>query len=275
MPCIIRPIAYHWSVTESNCCAKQLHDGIRYFDFRVAPHTITKPDFHDPDGKDVNQYEIVHCFYGMEVKKVLLEIYEFLKFHRREIVLLDFQWLYAMSAADHSKLINLIHQIFKDMLCPVVSSLNFVTLNWLWREQHQVLVFYRDIHQDPVPFIWPRERIPNPWIDTASPEELFRRLSLNYKVKRDQCFYVTQAILTPKLQTILNNLSEALSALAKEVNPRLLTWLQDKQTGSNGINVVITDFYDTISLHLPKHIIDLNYKIEKQEHASMSASKHM
>ncbi|XP_076357587.1 PI-PLC X domain-containing protein 2-like [Tachypleus tridentatus] len=82
-----------WMKTQDLTCKEQLEIGIRYFDFKVA----TKPGSSD--------LYIVHGLYGDSMTSVLDSIKEFLDLHPKEVVLLHFQQLFAMTNDDHHRLL--------------------------------------------------------------------------------------------------------------------------------------------------------------------------
>ena len=128
---VFKDVIHRYSVTQKYSLTNQLNHGIRYFDFRVS----TKP------GTD--SLHFLHALFGATVESGLREINEFLIEHPREIILMDFNHFYDMNEESHKRLLHLIEKLFKRKLCMFVGVEN-ATLNMLWENNLQVIVFYQD-----------------------------------------------------------------------------------------------------------------------------------
>ncbi|CAF94417.1 unnamed protein product, partial [Tetraodon nigroviridis] len=141
-----------------------------------------------------------------QVKDGLLEINSFLSRHRKEVVLLDFNHHYAMDAAHHVYLITMLQEVFGNRLCHDC-AVETVTLNYLWGKKHQVIVFYHHPSAQHISVMWPGSKIPAPWANTTDPSKLIQFLETTLK-ERDKkgSFHVSQAILTPRVNTVAKGL---------------------------------------------------------------------
>ena len=128
---IFKDVVHRYSATQKYSLTEQLNHGIRYFDFRVS----TKPN--------TTSLHFIHAFYGAAVETGLREIKEFISSHPKEIVLLDFNHFYDMNDSHHKQLLELIEKTFLEKLCMFVGVEN-ATLNMLWENNLQVIVFYQN-----------------------------------------------------------------------------------------------------------------------------------
>lgn len=120
---------YKWSLTQSLNFTEQLKAGVRYFDFRVASR------------KQSDKIYFIHGLYGMTVEDGVNEIMSFLRNHKKEVVMLDFNHFYEMSHEQHLQLLKTLAEIIGDMLCLYIGT-ESLTLNILWEQGVQVVVIY-------------------------------------------------------------------------------------------------------------------------------------
>lgn len=74
----------------------------------------------------------------MNVLEALNQLNILLDMYAKEVVILDFQHLYAFQTSHHAHLINSIRYIFGDKLCPAPIDVKEITLNWLQKNSYQV-----------------------------------------------------------------------------------------------------------------------------------------
>ncbi|GAB6033502.1 hypothetical protein CHUAL_013380 [Chamberlinius hualienensis] len=258
----IKRVIFRWSVTQNNTCYEQLVDGIRYFDFRLAAKLGTLAPF------------IIHGMYGGNALDILEEIYRFLVNHRNEFVLLDFQHFYNFTDEIHSFTISSVKRIFGKMLLPYTSSAD-LSLKSIWRENYQVVVFYRSDYSTKSLLLWPSHWIPNPWPNTDKVSKLIRALENAFEEERNaDLFFVTQGVLTPDFTYIFFHLfSNLRQSLAPKATNAVLKWLKTKRAGKKGINIVISDFVGTADNHFSSSVINLNFKLAKTLHKQTKTVK--
>ena len=86
---------------------------------------------------------IVHTFWSVPVSDVLTQVNDFITQNPKEIVLLDFNHFYDMTPTIHAALAASIISMFGSRLAPN-SVTTDVTVNELWENGQQVIVFYDD-----------------------------------------------------------------------------------------------------------------------------------
>lgn len=184
-------------------------------------------------------------FFIQKVRDGLLEINAFLSRHRKEVVFLDFNHYYAMDAEHHVYLINMLQQVFGTRLCTNCPAEN-ITLDYLWDKKYQVIVFYHHPSGQSVPVLWPGNKIPAPWANTTEPNKLMQFLDTTLKERNKQgSFHVSQAILTPRVNTVAKGLVWGLRNYLVEKNlPAIMSWVQGQKPGMGGVNIITSDFVD-------------------------------
>ena len=225
---------------------EQLRAGIRYLDLRVS----SKPGTGD--------LHFLHALYGDKIEDSLAEINEFLNQHSKEIVLLDFNHFYMVSEKEHEQLVGKIGEIFGGKLCAFCDPAE-VTLQNLWDQGKQVLVFYHSQIVHRYPQLWPGEAIPSPWGNTVSQPTLLQFLEKNFQRGRQaNQFYVAQGVLTPDTKYVIEHLRSSLkSQLATKVAPPFVDWIKTKDAGISGINICIMDYVEMVEY--VDAVIQLNY----------------
>merc|ERR1712002_343697 len=115
--------------------------------------------------------------------------------------------------------------IFKKKLSPVM-KIDELTLEMLWRNGFQVILFYNSVWAKKQYNFWPHSAISNQWPNVYEPDELVDYFELNYNNERsNSTYHVAQGILTPTSSYILSNLSSSLKNLSKTANEAFLPWI--------------------------------------------------
>lgn len=220
-----KEIIVKWSVTQSLTLSQQLKMGIRYFDFRVAYQAST------------NELHFVHGLYGPKVEPCLQEIHSYLELYPKEIVFLDFNHFYSMTPDTHNQLLNMLTEIFGKKMCPHI-DMDSITLNMLWTENLQVVIFYHHELAQTQPMFWPGCAIQAFWANTDALPKLLESLDCEYaKGRPNNCFYNWQGVLTPGASTILGHLGGSLrSVLTEKANPAFVSWINGKIPTATGLN---------------------------------------
>lgn len=140
---LAKKVMKKWSMTQNLNFREQLEGGIRYFDLRVS----SKPG--DPD----HEVYFIHGLFGLRVRDGLNDINNFLNFHLKEIVFLDFNHHYAMDHEHHRYLIDMLKEVFGSKLCRI-NVVEDITLDYLWKKKYQVLFQYStDIKLTSISFV--------------------------------------------------------------------------------------------------------------------------
>ncbi|XP_034771897.2 PI-PLC X domain-containing protein 2-like [Acipenser ruthenus] len=226
-----------WSMTQNLTFREQLEAGIRYFDLRVS----SKP------GERGHEIYFIHGLFGHKVRDGLMEIDSFLSAHSKEVIFLDFNHHYAMGEAHHSYLLSMLQEVFGRKLCRRDCE-EEITLEYLWQKKYQVIVFYHHSSAESCPLMWPGTKIPAPWANTTDACKLIQFLETTLG-ERARCgtFHVSQAILTPRVKTIVRGLIKGLRNFLVERNlPTIMTWVKAQKPGVNGVNIITSDFVELV-----------------------------
>ncbi|XP_029053702.1 PI-PLC X domain-containing protein 2 [Osmia bicornis bicornis] len=246
---VSKPIIFNWSITQHDNVKEQLNGGIRYLDLRVA----TKPMNGD--------IYFVHGLYGSKIYQPLQQVAEWLSSHPNETVILDFQHFYSFSEMDHRHLVDTILQIFHSKLCPTASTFTHITLNWLTLERYQVIVIYRNIYAQNYSNLWPSGLWRTPWPDTVRVNELIDFLNRELQARPLGIGFISQCLLTPDMPFVLKHLCGTLQRnLAPVCQKPILSWINQKQPGRGGLNIVIADFISDTNFLFCKTVIESNKK---------------
>eukprot|EP00062_Callorhinchus_milii_P022436 gi/632980208/ref/XP_007906902.1/ PREDICTED: PI-PLC X domain-containing protein 3-like [Callorhinchus milii] len=226
-----------WSMTQSLTFREQLEAGIRYFDLRVS----TKP------GDEDNELYFIHGLFGIKVREGLKQINYFLKNHPKEVIFLDFNHHYAMEDSHHKDLVQMLKDVFGTKLSRA-KLVEEVTLQYLWEQKCQVLVFYHHPIAHEFPFLWPGHKMPAPWANTTDAQKLvqFLETTLGERAKRGT-FHVSQAILTPQIRTVMQGWIVGLrDSLVTRNLPIIMNWVKSQKPGVNGVNIITSDFVELV-----------------------------
>ncbi|KAG5268089.1 hypothetical protein AALO_G00208120 [Alosa alosa] len=232
---LAKKVMKKWSMTQNLTFKEQLEGGIRYFDLRVS----SKP------GEPGHEIYFIHGLFGHKVRDGLNDINNFLNAHRKEVVFLDFNHHYAMEEEHHRYLIRMLQEVFGSKLCKIC-VVEEISLNYLWEQKYQVLVFYHHQSAEGCPLMWPGNNIPAPWANTTDTGKLIKFLetTLDERAKRGT-FHVSQAILTPQVKTIVKGLVRGLRNHLVERNlPTIMTWVESQKPGVDGVNIITSDFVE-------------------------------
>jgi hypothetical protein len=97
--------------------------------------------------------------WGDEVYYHLLEINDYLKWFKEEVVIMDFQHFYGFNKVHHDLLLDYLKEVFGEKICPYEPNLDItdVTLDWMRSRHFQVIIIYRDwqIENQHIPELWP------------------------------------------------------------------------------------------------------------------------
>ncbi|KAF7214075.1 PI-PLC X domain-containing protein 2 [Nothobranchius furzeri] len=232
---LAKKVMVKWSMTQNLTFREQLDAGIRYFDLRVS----SKP------GEVGNEIYFIHGLFGHKVRDGLLEINSFLSRHKKEVVFLDFNHYYAMEEDHHMYLLSMLQDVFGSKLCNNCMVEN-VTLEYLWEKKYQVIVFYHHPLAEDIPVMWPGSKIPAPWANTTEPNKLIQFLETTLKERAKKgSFHVTQAILTPRVNTVALGFFWGLRNYLVERNlPFIMSWVETQRPGVDGVNIITSDFVD-------------------------------
>lgn len=249
---VVKPIIYNWSITQHDDVRAQLNGGIRYLDLRVARKN------------DTNEIYFLHGLYGAEIDKPLRDVADWLSSHPGEILILDFQHFYKFDEALHDTLIGIIENIFKGKLCPVFPSFNHISLQWMALKKYQLFVIYRNISAISKNNLWFSSLWETPWADTVDPKYLVKFLNDKLEFRNSRTGFVSQCLLTPDTYYVakhpFGNLERDLVGVCRN---NILPWINEKSPGSDGLNIVISDFVSYDDFIFSKTVIQRNVELLK------------
>lgn len=243
---LTKMIMYRWARCQHADIPEQLKLGIRYFDVRL--------------GQINGQYRILHGLYGPEIHDILKETRAFTTNHPGEVVILDFQHFFDCSDADHKAIIGLIRSAFGSKLIEKKQA-NNLTLAHLKTIDQSVMIIYRNaaVMASDHDFLWPGSFCPNPWANTMNVGTLFQFLDRALDARSKTSLFVTQAILTPQIKTVLKKPFGSLFEVTKVCNHRLPKWLET-QAAKLEPNIIMTDF--VANTQISSTIVKINEKID-------------
>ncbi|XP_012267489.2 PI-PLC X domain-containing protein 3 [Athalia rosae] len=249
---VVRPIIFNWSITQHEDVKAQLNGGIRYLDLRVARKCQS------------DEVCFLHGLYGAPVEQPLNDISDWLSLHPEEVVILDFQHFYEFDDSLHHELIKIIERTFRGKLCPVFSSFSHISLQWLALEKYQVIAIYRNIAVLTATNLWYSNLWITPWPNTVNPGYLVRFLDEELETRNTETGFVSQCLLTPDTYYVarhfFGNLEKDLVNVCRD---NILPWIREKKPGSDGLNIVISDFVSYNDFLFSKTVIQRNAELLK------------
>ena len=201
--------------------------------------------------------------FSLPVQGMANAVAAFLEEHDKEVVLLDFNHVENLSQVQHVQCINILKSTFGDKMCKYTEDIELITLNYLWEQKFQVVVFYHHNNAEDNQDLWPGRDIPSSWPNVTDTEQMLKYLDENYNQTRNmKKFHVTQGVLTPRCCTVIMNLCSTLKAQCSDkCGGNFVEWLKEREAGNDGINICIIDFvheYDYIPT-----VLSLNQKLNK------------
>ncbi|XP_067002810.2 PI-PLC X domain-containing protein 2 [Anabrus simplex] len=249
---LIKPLLLKWAVTQSSSIAEQLRTGVRYLDLRVASC---------PKGKQIH---VVHGLYGGQIYDILIEVDMFLRSHKHEMVIVDFQRFYKFSPTNHTQLRETVKGIFGNKLCPLPTCLFNLTLSSMREQGYQAVVIYREqnlMPKDDTELLWPSRS----WL-------VYRPISVDAstmlrELERDVARrpsgaqgYISVCAITPNSTFMQKNvMSNHSDACVKPCQSVIIPWIDIHRSGHARFNVLVTDFVDSIPFC--ETVIALNRKL--------------
>lgn len=245
---MVKEVIYKWSVTQTLNLTHQLQNGIRYLDLRIG----CKP------GSD--EFHIVHGLFGLKLADVLNEVVSFLDRHSKEIVFLDFHKNY-LSENQQNKCLDVIADKLGSRCCPRL-DIDSTTLDIMWENKLQVLVFHKEDEVKPDFRFWSKELMLRPWPRIAKVDDLIKFLEQKYRDRCHEKFHVTQGVLSPNESFIICHLSSSLKdETGLQVAEPFVAWLKGKRAGEKGINICMMDYVE-LDNYIPT-VLALNQSVCK------------
>lgn len=232
-PLVVKKVISDWAKAQGQNITEQLEGGIRYLDLRVC--------LNDKD------MFVVHGMYAENINVVIDAVHNFVTQNNKEIVILDFNHFYEMTANSHRSLVSTLISTFSSVLIPRSKTVN-ATVNDLWSAKQRVVILYDDEtsvqtnsqlwFQNSISSTWPNKQ------DIASLKEVLQEELQNPPMDK---FFVLQGILTPDLGMIAKGLVPftsdpgSLESLAENVTPVVVSWIKQLWYDKS-LNIIIVDW---------------------------------
>lgn len=220
-----------------------------------------------------NKIYFVHSLYANPIEDAFYDMEDFLKNFPGEVVIIDFQHFHEFNKDIHKRLKDFIVSTFGNNIYGRnhgKTELRDITLNKAAELKKQVIVIYRE-DSELIDQFWYSNQWPTQWPNVQSTSDL--KYVLEAKLKRRKCKQgvVSQAIITPDAGFIVPRFFSTLEKqCAKRVQQSLFPkWLPDRMPGEFSgqqlptVNVIIADFVDLNYSEFTKIVINLNYKLLK------------
>ncbi|VDN04694.1 unnamed protein product [Thelazia callipaeda] len=250
---MIRKAVYNWSKVQTMSIREQLENGVRFLDVKVAY---------------INEsFYVVNGLRSMEVRDLFRRVDEFLSLHPKEVVLVDINHFYEFREQQHSKLLDMISNLFGDRLISRPTSLRTAmsyTLNKIWSSDGRVIIFYQpslpptrtsDINGHAGPsetiklpnHVWTRQFIKSPWPKTDDAKRMVDEVAQIIQSRvLENGFQVCQAIVTLTVNSIIRQPTGTFEArFGRRATRELVDWLRrNGHRYRSNINVILVDFVD-------------------------------
>lgn len=235
---------------QSRTIARQLRDGIRYFDLRVrSGRSSTLYLVHTPNGY------WPFTFWGQTVFDVIADIDRFLDETPGELVVLSFNHFYAMNTSLHERLAEELGRVFGGKLVP--RDKRDQTMGACLDAAHKVVVLYGGDQPGSAgcdaalyrryPFLWQLSaNLVETWANTTSFATLRDRARRGLASRDPGKLHCLFGTFTMKLPW---GVYPSIEHMADRVNPPFQRWLRDRlATAQPRPNAVCIDYYEKTSL---------------------------
>ena len=147
----------NWAYAQSLDTYQQLEHGARYIDLRCM--------FSPKDGV----WRTFHGTYGITIKRMLLDVAQFLSNHTEEVVIVDASHFDFFTTADMNDLIGMMKSILGDWLIEKSSPIESLQIGDLQRRNKRCLMIFEDM----VPayensFLWARHTLWGPYANSPN-----------------------------------------------------------------------------------------------------------
>lgn len=244
-----------WAIAQEKTISEQLHDGIRYFDFRVCS-LIEKVK-----GKKDDSLYTCHSIISDKIDDILTDIKKFIDCHPKEIIILNFNHFYDVSQTQHKQLCSLFEHLFSDRMIDNTVSLR-TPIKELWDNKKSIIILYENCENFEIPkdYLWPKKPfLFSAWMNSAKVTDLKKKMSKHLLERKknidsvpDTCnfkskLHVTQGILTPDVGMISSSVftkseSTSLIEVGNNVTPQFINWCIDEWKHLN-LNILTVDHY--------------------------------
>eukprot|EP01130_Rhizamoeba_saxonica_P004258 TRINITY_DN1745_c0_g2_i1.p1 TRINITY_DN1745_c0_g2~~TRINITY_DN1745_c0_g2_i1.p1 ORF type:complete len:397 (+),score=67.18 TRINITY_DN1745_c0_g2_i1:319-1509(+) len=199
-----------------------------------------------------NNFFACHGLSGHIVDFILEQFRQFLSENPNEVLILEFKKLYKFGAEQHNILAEKIEQTFGELLVfPTVGV--SVTYNQLRAKGKSVFIWYDDFKGERKRFkwLWRTRWYQSPWPETCDVSDMKEFLENAISKRPSKKFHVTQCVLTPVDETIINGLKPGRPSTIKDfiadINPEIIQWISS-DCFDKDVNILMMDFYEHTKL---------------------------
>lgn len=239
----------NWSISQNLSITDQLVAGIRYLDLRLCKLA---------NGKQVT----CHGVSGESMDNVINAVANFIKYHDKEIVILDINHVYDFKTYDIDMLVKQLQAKFGDKLALPANFSPLSPVKQFWGQGKQVIVSITQPYAENAwkDVFWRSRRINSPWPDKQDLNEMEKSLyEILFKRKHHGMreLFVLQTQETPSTKTIIEgfnpfgNHPDSLLRLTTFYKHGMEAWLRNANHESemqNNGNIIIEDFTNGIDL---------------------------
>lgn len=208
--------------------------------------------------------------YAEEITESFSELYDFLRDHPGEFVIIDFQHFYDFSTPHHQLLIDHIMKFFGSIIFQNDSRACYLpnlTLNRANASGKQLIVTYRN-RQHSSPVFFASRDFPTPWPNATKIDAVKEFLDESIQKRKPNQGWITQCVITPDANFIVKKFYSTLKkCCAQKVLKNMEEWLQAKEPGrwKEGelpkINIILGDYVELEDNKFTRMVIDLNMKL--------------
>jgi len=200
---------------------KQLEEGIRYFDMRIARHA------------DSNTFHTCHGVFCVELSDILNQFKEFLSSNPKEIVILDFNHLYAMDD-HHEDLVDMVLEAFGEKVANIKKVKATSPVKHYWEQGYQVVIVYHNTEVTKMGkysgLLMHGGYVRSPWPEASTTDALRSKLAtLSVEKRHPSAFFVLQGILTPDGELIRRQIMHAkgvsIRSFSGGCNTQFVDWI--------------------------------------------------
>lgn len=213
---------------------EQLKKGIRFFDFRIA-HLNGEQWF-------------VHGQYSVRIDEALRDLPQWLDQHPKEIVIILTSFL------DRIDLDPLVKMVGPDRIAEFPELTPQSKLSEFWEKNKQIILIVNDEQAED---FWPNSKvIVNNWPNVQDLNSLKEYQDKNLPDGECDKLWVAQLVITPTASTVIR--CGVPSTFAKQVDTKLIDWLNQWRDEKRSLNIILTDFSGRTE-NLVGEIVSLNF----------------
>ncbi|WP_281645154.1 phosphatidylinositol-specific phospholipase C domain-containing protein [Parendozoicomonas sp. Alg238-R29] len=232
----VKQVVALWAKNQDLNVYEQLKKGVRYLDIRAR--------------KVKGRLVTVHQLEGATIAKVVEDLRRFLDENPGEVVIFHVSEAHGMSREERRE----IYQLLETQLGGRLSDPKVMTPGSSIKEFQnagkQVIVVAEDSGDHPMIWHW-YQNLSNIWYDKSRPDEILERLAASIPYRRNDQFYVSQMILTPRDGDIakmavpgIPGSQDQLIDTIRKPSGMMKYLMNAAQKNNKRVNIVLQDFIE-------------------------------